>query len=86
MDPRAFPSLLSSSSGLYANKDLSNYGKATDGKCRVNGLINFREIGHLWRVSQLEFTVAAMALVGVLLFSTLKGAVAAAVASGPASH
>jgi MFS superfamily sulfate permease-like transporter len=28
----------------------------------VKGLINFREIGHLWRVSRLEFTVATVAL------------------------
>jgi SulP family sulfate permease len=47
----------------------------------VKGLINFREIGHLWRVSRLEFTVAAVALVGVLLFGILKGVVVAAVAS-----
>jgi sulfate permease, SulP family len=47
----------------------------------VNGLINFREIGHLWRVSRLEFTVAAVAVVGVLLFGILNGVVIAAVAS-----
>ena len=47
----------------------------------VKGLINFREIGHLWRVSRVEFTVAAVALVGVLLFGILKGVVVAAVAS-----
>ena len=47
----------------------------------VKGLINFREIGHLWRVSRLEFTVAAVAVVGVLLFGILNGVVIAAVAS-----
>ena len=47
----------------------------------VKGLINLREIGHLWRVSRLEFTIAAVALVGVLLFGILNGVVVAAVAS-----
>ena len=47
----------------------------------VKGLINFREIGHLWRVSRLEFTIAVVALVGVLLFGILNGVVVAAVAS-----
>ena len=47
----------------------------------VKGLINFRQIGHLWRVSRLEFTVAAVALVGVLLFGILNGVVVAAIAS-----
>lgn len=47
----------------------------------VKGLINFREIGHLWRVSRLEFTVAAVALVGVILFGILNGVLVAAVAS-----
>jgi sulfate permease, SulP family len=47
----------------------------------VRGLINFREIGRLWRVSRLEFTVAAIALIGVLLFGILKGVLIAAIAS-----
>jgi high affinity sulfate transporter 1 len=47
----------------------------------VKGLINIREICHLWRVSRLEFTVAIIALVGVLLFGILKGVIVAAVAS-----
>jgi high affinity sulfate transporter 1 len=47
----------------------------------VKGLINIREIGHLWRVSRLEFTVAIIALVGVLLLGILKGVIVAAVAS-----
>jgi sulfate permease, SulP family len=47
----------------------------------VKGLINFREIGHLWRISRLEFTVAAVALVGVILFGILNGVLVAAVAS-----
>jgi SulP family sulfate permease len=47
----------------------------------ITGLINLRQIGHLWRVSRLEFTVAAVALVGVLLLGILKGVVVAAIAS-----
>ena len=47
----------------------------------VKGLINFREIGHLGRVSRLEFTVAMVALVGVLLFGILNGVVVAAIVS-----
>ena len=47
----------------------------------VKGLINIREIAHLWRVSRVEFTVAIIALVGVLLFGILKGVIVAAVAS-----
>jgi sulfate permease, SulP family len=47
----------------------------------ITGLINFREIGRLWRISRLEFTVAAIALVGVLLLGILKGVVVAATAS-----
>jgi high affinity sulfate transporter 1 len=47
----------------------------------IKGLINLRELAHLWRVSRLEFTVAAIALVGVLLLGILKGVVVAAIAS-----
>jgi high affinity sulfate transporter 1 len=47
----------------------------------VAGLIKVQELRHLWRVSKLEFTVATIALVGVLLFGILKGVVVAAVAS-----
>jgi MFS superfamily sulfate permease-like transporter len=45
----------------------------------VAGLIKVQELRHLWRVSKLEFTVAAVALVGVLLFGILKGVVVAAI-------
>jgi len=47
----------------------------------VAGLIKVQELRHLWRVSKVEFTVAAVALVGVLLFGILKGVVVAAIAS-----
>lgn len=47
----------------------------------VKGLINLPELRHLQRVSQLEFRVALIALVGVLLFGVLKGVLLAAIAS-----
>jgi MFS superfamily sulfate permease-like transporter len=47
----------------------------------VKGLINIPELQHLQRVSRLEFRVALIALVGVLLFGVLKGVLLAAIAS-----
>jgi high affinity sulfate transporter 1 len=47
----------------------------------VAGLIDLREIAHLRRASRLEFHVALVALVGVLLLGVLRGVLIAAVAS-----
>jgi MFS superfamily sulfate permease-like transporter len=47
----------------------------------VTGLIDLREIVRLRRVSRLEFRVAMIALVGVLLLGILKGVLLAVVAS-----
>jgi high affinity sulfate transporter 1 len=47
----------------------------------VKGLIDLRGIAKLWRVSRLEFTVAMVALAGVLLLGILQGVLLAAVAS-----
>ncbi|TMA81051.1 MAG: SulP family inorganic anion transporter [Deltaproteobacteria bacterium] len=47
----------------------------------VKGLIDLREIGRLRRVSRLEFRVAIIALVGVLVLGILKGVLLAVVAS-----
>jgi MFS superfamily sulfate permease-like transporter len=47
----------------------------------VSGLINLREMRHLWRVSRFEFSVAMVALAGVLLLGILKGVLLAAIAS-----
>ena len=47
----------------------------------VAGLINVRELRRVWRVSRLEFQVAMVALVAVLLLGILKGVLLAAVAS-----
>ncbi len=47
----------------------------------VKGLINLPELKHLQKVSRLEFRIALLALVGVLLFGVLKGILLAAIAS-----
>jgi MFS superfamily sulfate permease-like transporter len=47
----------------------------------VMGLIDLRELARLRRVSVLEFRVAMIALVGVLLLGVLKGVLIAVVAS-----
>lgn len=47
----------------------------------VRGLIDVRALADLWRVSRLEFRVAMVALLGVLLLGILKGVLVAAVAS-----
>jgi MFS superfamily sulfate permease-like transporter len=47
----------------------------------VRGLIDLRALRHLWRVSPLEFKIAMVALVGVLLLGILKGVLLAAIAS-----
>ncbi len=47
----------------------------------VRGLIDLTALKHLWRVSRLEFKIAMVALVGVLLLGILKGVLLAAIAS-----
>ena len=47
----------------------------------VSGLINLREMRHLWRVSRFEFSVAMVAFAGVLLLGILKGVLLAAIAT-----
>jgi sulfate permease, SulP family len=47
----------------------------------VRGLIDLQALRHLWRVSRLEFCVAMVALVGVLLLGILKGVLVAAIVS-----
>jgi high affinity sulfate transporter 1 len=47
----------------------------------VRGLIDLRALRHLWHVSRLEFQIAMVALVGVLLLGILKGVLLAAIAS-----
>jgi len=47
----------------------------------VKGLIDFREMAWLWRVSRFDFTVAMVAFAGVLALGILKGVLLAALAS-----
>jgi SulP family sulfate permease len=47
----------------------------------VKGLIDVNALLHLWRVSRFEFTIAMVALVGVLLLGILKGVLVAVVVS-----
>ena len=47
----------------------------------VKGLIDLRELRHLWRVSRLDFAAAAVALAGVLLMGVLDGVLIAVLAS-----
>ncbi|HEY3393236.1 MAG TPA: SulP family inorganic anion transporter [Lacipirellulaceae bacterium] len=47
----------------------------------VRGLFNVAALRHLWRVSRLEFGIAMVALVGVLLLGILKGVLLAVVVS-----
>jgi high affinity sulfate transporter 1 len=47
----------------------------------VKGLIDINALRHLWRVSRFEFTIAIVALVGVLLLGILKGVLVAVIVS-----
>jgi len=47
----------------------------------VKGLFDVAALRHLWRVSRFEFSIAIVALVGVLLLGILKGVLVAVVAS-----
>ncbi|MCX6872336.1 MAG: SulP family inorganic anion transporter [Verrucomicrobia bacterium] len=47
----------------------------------VKGLINLRELRHVWRVSRFEFTVSMVALSAVLLLGILQGVMVAVVVS-----
>jgi high affinity sulfate transporter 1 len=47
----------------------------------VKGLIDLKEIRHLWRVSRFDLYVAVVALVGVLTLGILKGVILAAIVS-----
>jgi len=47
----------------------------------VKGLINIRELRHVWRVSRFEFTVSMVAFAAVLLLGILKGVIVAVLVS-----
>src|SRR5262249_32502495 len=65
--------------GLIAN--LPNVVLAAIVLVAVKGLINLRELRHLWKVSRSEFTVSMAALAAVLLLGILKGVMVAVVFS-----
>ena len=65
--------------GLLAN--LPNVVLAAIVLVAVKGLINIREMRHVWRVSRFEFTVSMVALVAVLLLGILKGVMVAVLVS-----
>ena len=47
----------------------------------IGGLIDIKGMMHLWKVSRIEFTVAMIALAGVIIFGILRGVALAAVSS-----
>jgi sulfate permease, SulP family len=65
--------------GLLAN--LPNVVLAAIVLVAVKGLINLRELRHVWQVSRFEFSVSMVAFAGVLLLGILKGVMLAVVVS-----
>lgn len=65
--------------GLLAN--LPNVVLAAIVLVAVKGLINIKELRHVWRVSRFEFSVAMVAFVAVLLLGILKGVIVAVLVS-----
>jgi MFS superfamily sulfate permease-like transporter len=63
--------------GLLSN--LPNVVLAAIVLVAVKGLVNIREMRHLWRVSRFEFAVSMIAFAGVLLLGILKGVMLAVV-------
>ncbi len=64
-----------------ALKDLPNAVLAAIVLTAVAGLIDFRALFRMWRVSKLDFYAASIALCGVLVFGILRGILIATVAS-----
>jgi MFS superfamily sulfate permease-like transporter len=65
--------------GLLAN--LANVVLAAIVLVAVKGLINIREMRHVWRVSRFEFGVSMVAFAAVLLLGILKGVIVAVLVS-----
>jgi high affinity sulfate transporter 1 len=65
--------------GLLSN--LPNVVLAAIVLVAVKGLINIRELRHVWRVSRFEFSVSMVAFAAVLLLGILKGVMVAVVVS-----
>lgn len=69
---------------LYLTDLLENLPKAVLSAVvltAILGLFDFRALGHMWRVSRLDFYAASIALVAVLLLGILHGILLAALAS-----
>ena len=66
-------------SGLLAN--LPNVVLAAIVLVAVKGLINIREMRHVWKVSRFEFVVSMVAFAAVLLLGILKGVIVAVLVS-----
>ncbi len=47
----------------------------------ISGLFDVKELRHLWKVSRVEFTVAMISLLGVIVLGILEGVVLAAIVS-----
>jgi sulfate permease, SulP family len=47
----------------------------------ISGLVDIKGLKRLWKVSRVEFTIAMLALTGVIVFGILKGVILAAIAS-----
>jgi sulfate permease, SulP family len=47
----------------------------------IRSLVDIKELKRLWKVSRMEFSVAIIALAGVIIFGMLKGVMIAAIAS-----
>jgi MFS superfamily sulfate permease-like transporter len=47
----------------------------------ISSLVDIKGLSRLWKVSRMEFTVAMVALSGVIVFGILKGVILAAIAS-----
>lgn len=65
--------------GLLAN--LPNVVLAAIVLVAVKGLVNIRELRHVWRVSRFEFIVSMVAFAAVLLLGILKGVIVAVLVS-----
>ena len=65
--------------GLLSN--LPNVVLAAIVLVAVKGLIDIRELRHVWRVSRFEFSVSMVAFAAVLLLGILKGVIVAVLVS-----
>lgn len=62
-------------------KNLPNVMLASILLVAISGLLDIKGLKRLWKVSRMEFSVAFIAFLGVIIFGILKGVILAAVAS-----